>query len=455
MKLKKLFFISILFCLTGCDDPLEELDDLKHLNCVNESYKDYIMSVDGIKIRPLDYKIDEYVLVTVFKNKEAESNNSPFYTGTFVLTEDKESHWFVGKSENVILSISRVSTGETSINSPIVEINGIDDIDDNLIFAKETDFKHSSLNDGIRIKKFYNGDGSLLYEKIANSGYVYSGPMPYKEATTMKCYRFLKFESDDETNFYPQFEEVNVQDVLSYERSNDNSFVSVSIKSGQNIGSIKISPTYFNLPVTKIPSGGFKNLANLVILQLPTSIEEIGDEAFRDCINLREIINSERNIKFGKRVFQNTGLRSFTLSKDVDAVPSFFLADCKKLKVFTWQIEESNAKKYFYENAFAGCSSLLKLPCSEFVSEFYGYVLSGTSSLKYMYLNAKLKMYNFALSGCSADGFVKGSETSEFIMSHVGYSGKIRYYSETRESWANSDDYWHFSDEGYPISWGY
>ena len=88
--------------------------------------------------------------------------------------------------------------------------------------------------------------------------------------------------------------------------------------------------------VTEIGSGAFEGCYNLVTLQMPASIQSIGDRAFKDAAKLSgRIILSETDIIIGSRAFENTLIESIVLNnppKGINlTVESDAFANCSAL----------------------------------------------------------------------------------------------------------------------------
>lgn len=87
---------------------------------------------------------------------------------------------------------------------------------------------------------------------------------------------------------------------------------------------------------------------------LPSTLEEIGKEVFRDCIKLKSIVIPNSVTKMGFGVFQGcTNLTSVTLSNRLTYIPSitFFESGLRSIKI-------PNSVEDIGNHAFAGCGNL-------------------------------------------------------------------------------------------------
>lgn len=95
-------------------------------------------------------------------------------------------------------------------------------------------------------------------------------------------------------------------------------------------------------------------------IAIPNGIEEIGDEAFADCTDLKSITipNTVKNI--GESAFAATGIASIIIPVGVKEIEDKAFLDCVDLK----SIAIPDTVKHLGDDLFFGCDSLKTLYCS-------------------------------------------------------------------------------------------
>ncbi len=107
-------------------------------------------------------------------------------------------------------------------------------------------------------------------------------------------------------------------------------------------------------------------------IELPDSIEKIGDSVFSGCKNLRQINIPSRVSHFGKRVFDGcSSLKNITIPVSLEVIKEYTFNECASLKNVTIP---KNIKE-IRDHAFYGCSSLNELVIPE------GVILLGDNAL--------------------------------------------------------------------------
>lgn len=101
--------------------------------------------------------------------------------------------------------------------------------------------------------------------------------------------------------------------------------------------------------VTFIDEFAFADNAGLTVIELPKSIRQIGDYAFKGCVNVTTVVlNAENSASLGNKVFADCSLlTSIRLSAGVTSVTPTTFADCDRLEEIV--VNENNAA-YVAEN---------------------------------------------------------------------------------------------------------
>ena len=164
--------------------------------------------------------------------------------------------------------------------------------------------------------------------------------------------------------------------------------------SSSSIFPTSVSTVTFGEKVTKIPNNCFKECNNISSIDLPATMENIGDYAFSNCTGLSQFIIPERVSNIGKYAFE--GCSEFTeisIPKNISALSEGSFSDCTGLT----DISFSQDLKSIGDKAFSGCTGLtdLSLPVGlESVGEKAFYGCDGITSLVYNVEKCKWKNNN-------------------------------------------------------------
>ncbi|MBD5272473.1 MAG: leucine-rich repeat domain-containing protein [Bacteroides sp.] len=155
-----------------------------------------------------------------------------------------------------------------------------------------------------------------------------------------------------------------------------------------------VSTVTFGEKVTKIPNN-FLNGCNIISsIDLPTTVENIGDYAFRNCTGLSQFIIPEKVDSIGKYSFEGcSGLTGISIPKNISALAEGTFADCTGLT----DISFSQNLTSIGDKAFFGCTGLtdLSLPVGlEYVGEKAFSGCDGITTLVYNIENCKWKNNN-------------------------------------------------------------
>ena len=93
----------------------------------------------------------------------------------------------------------------------------------------------------------------------------------------------------------------------------------------------------FNEGLQKIGHTAFFNCTSLESITIPSTVTEIGSNAFNSCINLREVIVNDGLTKVGHGVFSNcTSLKSITLPSTITEIDTCAFKKCSNLREVTF-----------------------------------------------------------------------------------------------------------------------
>lgn len=187
--------------------------------------------------------------------------------------------------------------------------------------------------------------------------------------------------------------------------------------------------------ITHIPLRAFKGMDNLTSIILPPTLQQIGYNAFEECISLESItfdspnldITNEaflncRNLKEiffnGKVIISASAFRGCESLKDVlineyggPYIGNKCFKDCKALETF-----RINGVSITEDRMFEGCDNLKLFDGGNTVRQISGYMFKDCPSLKRVYLPSTLEtLYLCAFIGC--------------------HSLKTIYYDGTKKEW--------------------
>lgn len=130
---------------------------------------------------------------------------------------------------------------------------------------------------------------------------------------------------------------------FEYEKQNDDSGNFVIIKGGKNkiafsaeVTEISIPDKLDGVPVKVIEDGAFTNYTALTKVQMPDTVEKIGEKAFFGCSKLNEIHFPNRLKEISSSAFSNcTALNAISLPDSVSAIRDMAFAQCSSLTDIT------------------------------------------------------------------------------------------------------------------------
>lgn len=162
---------------------------------------------------------------------------------------------------------------------------------------------------------------------------------------------------------------------------------------------------------------------------IPEGIEEIKDEAFRGCSNLRFLTIPDSVKSIGKGAFQATGIINMKLPDHIARIEERTFAVCRKLE----KIEIPNTVEIICYEAFNSCDSLKQIVIPSSVKEIESHAISGCANLKEVVIESfPIKIHKWAFYDCrelvqiilAAPMYIdyswafKCSEYLHFVLSH-------------------------------------
>ncbi len=125
----------------------------------------------------------------------------------------------------------------------------------------------------------------------------------------------------------------------------------------------------------------------------------IGDRAFYGCYFLKDIALPEGIVGIGKKAFEDTGIESITIPKNVLYIEDEAFAYCRMLTLITLP----EGLKELGEHAFDNCISLSSAKLPGTLEEIKDYTFLWCSSLTKVVLSEKtVKLGNYTFCGCSS-----------------------------------------------------
>lgn len=147
---------------------------------------------------------------------------------------------------------------------------------------------------------------------------------------------------------------------------------------------------FINLPssLEEIGEESFRGCSNLEEMIIPEKTVKIGDSAFRDCIKMKKLVVTNSCIKIGERAFENcASLTDITLPDGLTEIYAGIFNSCKSLK----NIILPQRLTILGESAFSDCVSLEYIDIPETVTKIDDLVFNGCSNLVSLELKEGLK----------------------------------------------------------------
>ena len=233
------------------------------------------------------------------------------------------------------------------------------------------------------------------------------------EGAKIDYYAF--YNSTNNVNLRKNVKNIYINAINIYESSYDYSFNYTNFSKVENI--------VFGDQVTKVPDYFFCDSSSLQSVVFSSSVEDIGEGAFRGCINLKTIIMPE-DIKIteikddtfqrcrieqfvvpksvtriGKNAFSYTALKEISLPENLTVIDESAFAQCVLLE----SIKIPDSVEIIGKSAFGGCVKLTQVNVNETSSlhTIDEFAFGGCSNLKNIFLPKTLKnIAPYSFSSC-------------------------------------------------------
>lgn len=173
------------------------------------------------------------------------------------------------------------------------------------------------------------------------------------------------------------------------------------------------------------------------IVEIPNYIGEIGDNAFKDCKNIKKIIIPDSVTKIGESAFMNCeNLININIPNGIFKIEEYTFCGCKNLT----SIDIPNSVIEILDSAFAGCESLVNINIPPDVRKINCWVFQECYSLESIIIPSNVTAIDsFAFDDCknlkniNLPNSVTEIEENSFIRCEkikVTYRGKTYSYNQ-------------------------
>lgn len=136
-----------------------------------------------------------------------------------------------------------------------------------------------------------------------------------------------------------------------------------------------------------------KQIEAITKITIPDTVTEIGDAAFIDFINLKEIIIPNSVVKIGKLAFKGTSLKRVTLPDSVVELGEYAFFNCRALKY----VKLSDSMKVLNQNTFLECRALEEVVFPQKIEEIKNEAFSKCSALKSIMLPESVSIIEYGV----------------------------------------------------------
>ena len=129
--------------------------------------------------------------------------------------------------------------------------------------------------------------------------------------------------------------------------------------------------------LTYVSKEMFAGCGKLNFVYFSHSITSVGEGAFKECPNLHDVYMYESVKTFGKGIFKNSTLYSFTCPELITVIPEDTFSGCKELR---W-VQFGDKLETIEANAFYGCSEMTEITIDDSVKSIAAGAFAGCSKL--------------------------------------------------------------------------
>ena len=178
--------------------------------------------------------------------------------------------------------------------------------------------------------------------------------------------------------------------------------------------------------VTRISGGAFQGCHSLTSITLPETVAEIGSYAFDECYNLTSIQLPQSMEYISAYAFSDTALQDVVVPKGIEFLGNFLFFNCRKLQTVSLQ----DGLKNIGNSSFAGCSALEEIEIPETVEMIRKDAFKQCKNLKNLtFYGAPAIIEQSAFSGCTGITYVEAPFSPDMF---------IELYDEKREIFKNN-----------------
>lgn len=158
-----------------------------------------------------------------------------------------------------------------------------------------------------------------------------------------------------------------------------------------------IPEEYNGKPVKEIEKDGFAYI-KLEEIEIPKSIEKIGEKAFNFCQELKKVTMNGTNVEIGESCFYGCGsLKDVKLPESIKAIPKYAFYNCTSLEA----IDLPESVEEIGEYCFSDCSNLKSIEIPSNVSSIYSSCFANCINLDNVKFQEGIEnIYSFAFSNC-------------------------------------------------------
>ena len=214
----------------------------------------------------------------------------------------------------------------------------------------------------------------------------------------------------------------------------DGKDVAVIKGASKTIVDVKIPSSIDGYPVTKIDGYSFSEDLTIKTIEIPGTVSEIGECAFRGCKNVTSIKLGSGVKKIGMYSFSEASITEMVFPDSVEQVGESVLSGCTKLKKITLSKKMTTIPTYFCSNtaitemyipdnitvigstAFYQCRSLEKVDISPNVTSIRSAAFQNCTSLTQVKFPKELDtIWSNAFEGCSSLAIVTLPEKLKYL----------------------------------------